>query len=552
MRRASLLLAPFLLIPAVALADLDFADTTERYNDAPFPAEESAAISLLTNLDAVEGYPDGTFRPTRSLNRAEFLRIVLASHPLGKSWAERQTNLRCFPDVRSDAWYAPSVCAAKERGIVGGYPDGWFRAERTVNYAEAVKILATLYSYDVEKNRAPWYAPYVDAAASHDVSLPDAVPDTFLSRGQMARLAAMFRAEHDGELDAYWKAVTGTWLPSISSSSASSSSAPSSISSASSSSSIAMETFPDYPAVSRLLLLGSRTPTLLDGVFLSSEDAVIRIPELKLRSEIRSIDKMFLVDENGVELAQLTLATTDETDKRIWRVELPPENGNILRAGVARRLGIRVTLKQPGFGTPRELWEVESFSIVVRGVESGTSRQLVPQTPHQPTHQITLARIASVRSLPPETTFIRPGPNRRLASFTFSGAIAPGASLTLKSILVAVDSTNVRVETVRIGDGSPVNTADCAADPANATLFSCTIIPQALRGISASSPRTLSIEATVSLLAGKTEGTVRAWLGNAGSPTGEGVVRWDDGTSEYGWMDIPSPVATGPEWKVQP
>jgi hypothetical protein len=65
------------------------------------------------------------------------------------------------------------------------------------------------------------------AAEERGVSLPSSVePDHSLTRGQMARLAAAFVAENDGELDAYRAAERGQFesVPSSSSSSSSRSS----------------------------------------------------------------------------------------------------------------------------------------------------------------------------------------------------------------------------------------------------------------------------------------------------------------------------------------
>lgn len=53
----------------------------------------------------------------------------------------------CFPDVTTD-WYAKYVCYAKEEGWVSGYPDGTFRPADPVNKVEALKML--LNSQDVE------------------------------------------------------------------------------------------------------------------------------------------------------------------------------------------------------------------------------------------------------------------------------------------------------------------------------------------------------------------------------------------------------------------
>jgi hypothetical protein len=131
-----------LLAPATALA-LDFTNVSTRYADAPFPKPEAAAISLLTNIGAVSGNPDGTFQPGRPVNRAEFLKIILLSNT--SIFVSPSDAATCFPDVRSTDWFSSYVCLAKRRTMVGGYPDGLFHPERQVNYAEALKMLGAMY-----------------------------------------------------------------------------------------------------------------------------------------------------------------------------------------------------------------------------------------------------------------------------------------------------------------------------------------------------------------------------------------------------------------------
>jgi len=46
----------------------------------------------------------------------------------------------CFSDVTDD-WYAPYVCYAKEQGWVDGYEDGAFQPAKNVNRVEAIKML---------------------------------------------------------------------------------------------------------------------------------------------------------------------------------------------------------------------------------------------------------------------------------------------------------------------------------------------------------------------------------------------------------------------------
>lgn len=115
------------------------------------------AVADLVESGVLTGYPDGTFRPHDTVNRAEFLKMVFQ----GKS-SRTPTARRCFFDVAPQAWYAPYVCAAKSRKIVSGYPSGAFKPGNPVTYAEAIKMLLHAYGHDVEPaSGKDWFVPYV-------------------------------------------------------------------------------------------------------------------------------------------------------------------------------------------------------------------------------------------------------------------------------------------------------------------------------------------------------------------------------------------------------
>lgn len=151
-------------------------EVKQRFPDVPTAYTHFTAIEYLAAKGIIQGYPSGVFAPERSINRAEFLKIVLEA----KGFTSDQSYANCFSDVKTE-WYAPYVCYAKKQGYIEGYPDStkqrseWsFRPDQTVNKVEAIKILLTIMgesplssasSYrDVATNA--WYAPYVAKAES--------------------------------------------------------------------------------------------------------------------------------------------------------------------------------------------------------------------------------------------------------------------------------------------------------------------------------------------------------------------------------------------------
>jgi hypothetical protein len=139
------------------------------------------AILSLAERGVVRGYPDGTFRPKESVNRAEFLKMLL----VGLFPDKANENGACFPDI-GNQWYAPYVCAAKREGWVGGYPDGTFRAGQPIRRAEGLKIVMAALGASLDSN-APlpkgvssgeWFTPYVRKAVEMRILLEPAFDPT--------------------------------------------------------------------------------------------------------------------------------------------------------------------------------------------------------------------------------------------------------------------------------------------------------------------------------------------------------------------------------------
>lgn len=99
-----------------------------------------AVYKEIVSTKFIEGYRDGTVRPSVTVTRAEFTTMVVRA--LGGYDASRNYG-PSFEDVDSERWYANYIAYAKRHGIVGGYPDGSFRPEKTITRAEAARVLAS-------------------------------------------------------------------------------------------------------------------------------------------------------------------------------------------------------------------------------------------------------------------------------------------------------------------------------------------------------------------------------------------------------------------------
>ena len=134
-------------------------------------------IHYLQKKGIVKGYDDGSVKLENKINRAEFTKIILeAKEDVEISFDPNFT----FPDIKKDAWYAKYISTAKKLNIIHGYPDGTFKPENTINYAEAIKIIAN--TFEIKKGSAKnsivnqaknepetWYSESLEKTATQNI-----------------------------------------------------------------------------------------------------------------------------------------------------------------------------------------------------------------------------------------------------------------------------------------------------------------------------------------------------------------------------------------------
>ena len=120
-------------------------------------------IGYCGTAGLIEGYPDGTFRPNRALSRAELATLLVRAK--GEELPEVKRNV--FPDIPKSHWAAPYIQAAKDMGLVKGYPDGTFKPNNEINKVEGVVVLARFNGAIDEPVEPLAEGPYKDLVARH-------------------------------------------------------------------------------------------------------------------------------------------------------------------------------------------------------------------------------------------------------------------------------------------------------------------------------------------------------------------------------------------------
>lgn len=553
-----LLIVAALLVPLQASA-LEYRNLSLLYTDAPFIPSEAAGISLLTSLNAIGGYPDGTYRPNRTVNRAEFLKIVLASYP--KVRVSKSDSANCFPDVSAADWFSQYVCLAKKRGMVAGYPDGRFKPERSVNYAEALKIMGELYNYvSYTEPDEEWYAGYVRSAQFHKTALPSSIKyDRPLTRGQMARLAAAFRANEEGELEVYRLAEKSLDLVVAreiaervqeerikeESEDVEDEQEPEEV----------IEQKPvvhTFPATHKFLMLGTRE-IIGSGFFQPrSESVLVSNVTVKFRSEIKNIRSLHLVDEYGTRIAELNPDTYDKNELT-WKAARDDVDDYIIPVQ-GKMLGVEAVLTDQDSGFAEELVQLKWMSMNVSPMgQSETSYQLVASSPAYPSHQTSRARVDSIRNNKPPIVDLNGGQNILLAEFEIGGSHLDNAELQINHLTFTfAKKQGVSLSDFRLGAFHDTASVPCSLE--SGIYVNCMNIDNDIGKIEDGSVLfqlwgSLEIDESHSSPQLQIDLRHPGTLSTTIDPGTMGHVRWTDGTGAYNWVDFARPIAKGSLWK---
>ncbi|MBD2098707.1 family 10 glycosylhydrolase [Trichocoleus sp. FACHB-591] len=98
-------------------------------------------IENLADQKIISGYPDGSFRPSAPVTRAEFAAMVVKGFP-GAVNATLPTAPIRFSDVATNYWAAQSIDKASGAGFMSGYPGRIFRPAQNIPRAQVLVALA--------------------------------------------------------------------------------------------------------------------------------------------------------------------------------------------------------------------------------------------------------------------------------------------------------------------------------------------------------------------------------------------------------------------------
>ncbi|MHB8171588.1 MAG: S-layer homology domain-containing protein [Thermincolia bacterium] len=130
-----------------------------------FASDVNASIGRLAALGVVKGYDAaGTdYKPEQKITRAEYAAVAVRLLGLEAAEGAAKGGTK-FKDVTSAHWASGYINLAVGNGIIKGYPDGSFKPEANVTYAEAFAMLVRVLGYDPVV-KGTWPTNYIGKAA---------------------------------------------------------------------------------------------------------------------------------------------------------------------------------------------------------------------------------------------------------------------------------------------------------------------------------------------------------------------------------------------------
>ena len=157
-----------LLVLATFMFSIVGSASAAKFSDVSGDPVQTAAIYKLNALGIIDGYPDGTFGPDKTISRAEFAKIAVNMAGLQTVASGMGNAASTFKDVNTSDWFNGFVNVAAAQGYVKGDPSGNFRPNDQINQGEVITVLMRLLGYN-DNLPGEWPADYIAKASNLEV-----------------------------------------------------------------------------------------------------------------------------------------------------------------------------------------------------------------------------------------------------------------------------------------------------------------------------------------------------------------------------------------------
>ena len=152
-----------------------------------------AQIELLADTGVISGYPDGSFKPSNNVTRAEFAKMITAF-----AGGEASGAVMNFADVAESDWYYEYILKAFCGGLVNGISDTEFMPNRQISRQDVCVIISRYLGERLPASAALTFADAADVAdyaAAAVASLSSAGILTGYENGSFKPQSSITRAE---------------------------------------------------------------------------------------------------------------------------------------------------------------------------------------------------------------------------------------------------------------------------------------------------------------------------------------------------------------------
>lgn len=196
---AAILPVSSLIVPLGVIFNPEIAQAQSRFNDTQGLWNQTC-IDNLAQRNIISGYPDGSFRPSASVTRAEYAAMLNKAFPTAPATRAAVP----FGDVPVSFWGYNAIQTATKTGFMSGYPGNVFQPNQNIPRAQVLVALASglrysptgnidaTLNYFYDGNTIPSYArPGIAAATERQlvVNYPNVQqldPNLLASRGDVA------------------------------------------------------------------------------------------------------------------------------------------------------------------------------------------------------------------------------------------------------------------------------------------------------------------------------------------------------------------------------
>jgi len=116
-----------------------FVATGDVFSDVHIGRWSTHDIEYMADKEIVCGYPDGKFKPSRNLSRAEFAALIFRFAGIEKADIENP-----FSDFNNTHWAYDEILALTNNGLIEGYPDKTYKPENNITRAEVMTVINKL------------------------------------------------------------------------------------------------------------------------------------------------------------------------------------------------------------------------------------------------------------------------------------------------------------------------------------------------------------------------------------------------------------------------